>query len=115
MEIRLIVIRTPDPEKLAAFYILLGLTFEYHQHGKSPFHYGASIGATLIEIYPLTKSQPAPDSNLRLGFAIDDFEDRIASLRQRAVTFATEPTQTEFGYLAVVVDPDGRKIELYKQ
>lgn len=115
MELRLIVIRTPDPQRLADFYALLGLTFEYHQHGNSPFHYGATVSTALLEIYPLTKSQPEPDKHLRLGFSIDDFEHRIAGLKQQQVPFATEPLQTEFGYMAVIIDPDGRKIELYKQ
>lgn len=30
MQLRLLVIRTPDMPKLADFYSLLGLTFEYH-------------------------------------------------------------------------------------
>ncbi|WP_276484616.1 VOC family protein [Paraflavitalea pollutisoli] len=114
MELRLIVIRTPNPQQLADFYTQLGLVFDYHQHGNSPYHYGASIGQTLIEIYPLTKSQTEADKNLRLGFAMEQFDDRIAVLKEKLVPFATEPVQTEFGYMAVVIDPDGRKVELYK-
>lgn len=114
MKLRLIVIRTLDPKRLVAFYTQLGLSFEYHQHGTSPYHYGAKVGATLLEIYPLTKSQAEPDKHLRLGFSIDDFEMRIATLKNRQVQFAAEPAETEFGYMAVVVDPDGRKVELYK-
>ncbi len=39
MELRLLVLRTPDMLQLSNFYTLLGLKFEYHQHGNSPFHY----------------------------------------------------------------------------
>ncbi len=57
MELKLIVIRTSDPERLASFYSLLGLVFDYHKHGNSPFHYGATIGQTVLEIYPLAKTR----------------------------------------------------------
>ena len=81
MDLRLIVLRTSDPKRLADFYSLLGLTFDYHKHGNSPFHYGASIGELVLEIYPLTKSQTEPDKHLRLGFGIDDFDETIKSLK----------------------------------
>jgi lactoylglutathione lyase len=115
MDIRLIVLRTGDTKRLADFYSLLGLTFEYHKHGKSPFHYSATIGQTVLEIYPLTKSQTESDKNLRLGFGIDNFDDTIRKLKQLDVRFSLEPTQTDFGFMTVIADPDDRKIELYKK
>ncbi|KFF02674.1 VOC family protein [Flavobacterium reichenbachii] len=114
MELRLLVLRSSDPEKLAAFYTLLGLVFDYHKHGNSPFHYGASIGKTILEIYPLTKSQTEPDQNLRLGFGIDNFDEIIQNLKDLEVNFLFEPAKTDFGYMTVISDPDGRKVELYK-
>lgn len=114
MEIRLIVIRTNDQKRLADFYCLLGLTFDYHKHGNSPMHYSATIGQTVLEIYPLTKSQIEADKNLRLGFGIDNFEDTILTLKNSHIEF-TEPTATDFGFLTIITDPDGRKIELYKK
>lgn len=114
MDIRLLVLRTSDPKKLADFYGLFGLYFEYHKHGNSPFHYSTTIGKTVLEIYPLTKNQAEADRNLRLGFGIDDFEETILKLQKSDIKFSLEPTQTNFGYMAIICDPDGRKIELYK-
>ena len=37
----------------------------------------AKTGNFVLEIYPLTKSQTEADKNLRLGFAIDNFEEKI--------------------------------------
>lgn len=115
MDIRLLVLRTKEIETLSNFYSLLGLNFEYHQHGKSPFHYSASIGQTILEIYPLTKGQIEADSSLRIGFGIDQFDKIIEQLKKAEVLFIAEPLQTEFGYMAVIADPDGRKIELHKK
>ncbi len=114
MQIKLIVIRTNEPEKLANFYSLLGLVFEYHQHGNSPFHYSAVIGETVLEIYPLAKNQTEPDKHLRLGFTVDNFEQILEKLRQNEVIFSA-PTNTAFGFLTLASDPDGRKIEIYRK
>jgi len=115
MDIRLLVLRTADIKQLAEFYSLLGLAFEYHKHGNSPYHYSASIKQTIIEIYPLAKNQFQPDENLRLGFSIDNFDEIIQRLKELNVPFVAEPFETEFGLMAIVSDPAKRKIELYKK
>jgi lactoylglutathione lyase len=115
MDIRLIVLRTDNMQQLADFYSLFGLTFDYHKHGNSPLHYSATIGQTVLEIYPLTKSQTEPDKNLRLGFGIDNFDETIQKLKSLDISFSSEPTQNDFGFMAIISDPDGRKIELYKK
>lgn len=115
MDFKLIVIRTGNIQQLAAFYTLLGLTFDYHQHPNTPYHYATTIGPTVLEIYPLAKDQVAADNHVRLGFSLDHFNDTIALLKDNRVPFIREPMQTEFGYACVVADPDGRKIELYKK
>lgn len=115
MDINLLVLRSGDPKKLAGFYNLLGLTFEYHKHGNSPYHYSALIGQSALEIYPLSKNQTEPDKYLRLGFNIDNFETIMEKLKESHIQFSSEPTQTDFGFMAVVSDPDGRKVELYRK
>ncbi|MBO9199567.1 MULTISPECIES: VOC family protein [Niastella] len=115
MELRLLVIRSSEIARLADFYTLLGLTFEYHKHGKSPYHYSASIGHTTLEIYPLAKGQTEADKELRLGFALDDFDNAVITLKDRGVEFVSEPMQTDYGFMAIIKDPDGRRVELYKK
>ncbi len=114
MEIRLIVIRTSDTQRLADFYSMLGLTFASHRHGSSPTHYSATIGKAVLEIYPLAQQQNEVDKNLRLGFSMDDFDQTIKALKEFQVEFAVEPMQTVDGFMTVICDPDGRKIELYR-
>jgi lactoylglutathione lyase len=114
--LQLMVIRTPDMQALHEFYKRLGFHFDYHQHGPSlPYHYSTTIGALVFEIYPLAKGQTEADQHLRLGFEIERFDDVIAELKQEAVPFISEAIQTHFGFMAVVQDPDGRKVALYKK
>ncbi|MEO7214026.1 VOC family protein [Mucilaginibacter sp.] len=114
MQIKLLVIRTPDQKRLAEFYSLLGLQFDYHKHGNSPYHYGTTINGTVLEIYPLAKSQPEPDKHLRLGLSIENFDTIIDTLKDIGIEFIAQPMQTDFGYMAIICDPDGRKVEIYK-
>ncbi|MCU0392586.1 MAG: glyoxalase/bleomycin resistance/extradiol dioxygenase family protein [Thermoflexibacter sp.] len=114
MELRLLVIRANEPERITNFFGILGVTFDYHKHGNSPLHYSATLGQVILEIYPLAKNQIETDKNLRLGFKIDNFDEVIEKLRKNEITFLSEPKQTDFGYMVVIEDPEGRKIELYK-
>ena len=114
MELSLLVIRTGDIARPADFYRLLGLEFEYHKHERSPYHYSATIGNTVLEIYPLARGQAEPDKELRLGFLLDNFDSVIGILREHQASFVSEPMHTAYGFSAIVKDPDGRKIELYK-
>ncbi|TDW96385.1 VOC family protein [Dinghuibacter silviterrae] len=115
MNLTLLVIRSAIPEQLAEFYTLFGLTFDYHRHGNSPYHYSAHIGPTLLEIYPLLKGQEKADTSIRLGFAINEFEQTVADLTLLGATIHQPAVETEWGLMAIVGDPEGRKIELYKE
>lgn len=115
MHLSLLVIRSKNMEQLIGFYSLLGLSFDYHRHGNSPLHYSGMVGKTLLEIYPLAKDQEQTDKYLRLGFGIENFEETILKLKASKILFLSEPMQTEFGYMTIVSDPDGRKTELYKK
>jgi len=84
---------------------------KYHNHGKSPYHYSAKAEGIVIEIYPLVKDQPFADKNLRLGFNVDNFDEVIILLKDCIVS---STVQTEWGFISVVKDPDGRKVEIYK-
>jgi lactoylglutathione lyase len=53
--------------------------------------------------------------NLRLGFGIDNFDQIVLVLKELNVPFSLEPTQTDFGFMAIISDSDERKIELYKK
>lgn len=112
LSLNLLVIRSAIPAELAAFYTQLGLQFDYHQHGKGPWHYAATIGGLTLEIYPLKRSQKTADTHLRLGFTVADIAAVMEVLQTDVLT---EPTITEWGLRAVVVDPEGRRVELVQQ
>ena len=46
--INLLVVRTENPELLKNQYEFLGFEFNYHQHGKGPFHYSSNINGFIF-------------------------------------------------------------------
>jgi lactoylglutathione lyase len=63
----------------------------------------------------MAKGQEQPDIALRLGIAVDSFDDVIDKLNPINTTFHQLPAPTEWGVMAIISDPEGRKIELYKK
>ena len=106
--VSLIVLRCLDLERSRRFYEALGLTLRPEQHGVGPRHYSAVVGETVVELYP---QGDATTSGLRLGFLIQDLPAVLAAIAHgdgnvmRADVNAQPPS-------ALVVDPDGHKIEL---
>ena len=112
MKINLIVIKTHQIERIKNFYEQLGMNFVYHQHANGPKHYSTEIEKVVFEIYPLNGIESDGLSSLRLGFDILNLDKLISKLVEKNVKLIAKAKNTEWGYVAVIEDPDGRKIEL---
>ena len=115
MKINLVVLKTYRPDDLASFYEQLGIKFENHKHGNGPQHYAAEIDNVVFEIYPLPKDKQQADDTVRLGFTVNDLDSTIERLRNAGGKIVKEAGMTEWGYVSIVEDLDGRKIELKEQ
>ena len=103
MNLKLIVLRCANIEKSNEFYNALGFEFMKEQHGAGPKHYSAESNGLVLELYP---SKETVKDNLRLGFEISTIPNFFKIIDEYAFNDAK---------VLVVLDPDGRKIELYKQ
>lgn len=112
MQLNLVVIRALLPEVTMSFYESLGLRFTLHRHGKGPLHYAAENDGFTFEIYPLARGQQFPDTTLRLGFEVHNLDELVEKLRKAGTEITQPPRESEWGYRAVVKDPDGKKVEL---
>ncbi len=112
VRLNLVVLYSPDIERLRAFYALLGLEFEREQHGRGPEHYAAELGEAVLEIYPQADTSPGDVSAVRLGFDVAWIDAVLDPLLSAGGTLVTAPQETQRGIVAVVRDPDGRKVEL---
>jgi predicted enzyme related to lactoylglutathione lyase len=112
MKINLVVLKTSMPDDLAKFYGQFGIKFENHRHGNGPLHYAAQLNELVFEIYPLPKDKQKADDTLRLGFTVDNLDEIIKRLKSSGGKIIKEPGVTEWGYISIIEDIDGRKIEL---
>ena len=71
--LNLVVIRSPDIDKSAAFYSALGITFSKHSHGTGPEHYASEGEGVTLEIYPETDTASAT-TGTRIGFKVRDLD-----------------------------------------
>ena len=107
----LLVLYSRDPERLAAFYERLGLTFLRHRHGVGAEHHAAEMGGGFVfEIYPAKPDEA--ETRVRLGLRTASVDRAVAELAAQGVIIVSKPRDSEWGRRAVVADPDGNRVEL---
>ncbi len=110
--LNLVVLRVSDLDRAALFYGALGLIFEKHAHGTGPVHLACEMPNMVFELYLAIPTQPVTSST-RIGFSSDDVDLAIASVSViPEVKLLSAPQDSEWGRRAVVVDPDGHRVEL---
>lgn len=107
----LTVIRSTDIERAARFYRALGLTLSLHSHGGGPAHYAHERDGHTFEIYPLADGAQATSST-RIGFAVALIDETIVELLSAGGRLVQSPSDSPWGRRAIVMDPDGHRVEL---
>ena|SRR5215471_16264011 len=110
-----LVIRTNRLDACAQFYWELGLTLTQERHGDGPLHYSARSGDVLLEFYPAGSKGDLIGEGMMIGFHVADLDDTLSRLRSGNAPLVKAPEDTRWGRRAVVVDPDGRKVEIYER
>ncbi len=117
MSLDLIVLRCGDLEAARAFYAAVGLRLVEEKHGEGPRHYACQFGETVFELYPAkpgTTPDRQPVDPARLGFRVDALDPVLAAVGALGAPVKQFPTTAGRERKAVVVDPDGRAIELHE-
>jgi len=104
MQISLLVIRCKNIEKNKIFYESLGLLFQKEKHGDGLEHYSCEDNHVVFELY--SNAGVSPNDNVRLGFKVKNLDEIIKNLEiDSSYEFSGKRVY-------IVVDPDGRKVEL---
>jgi len=109
--LNLVVLRSANIRRSAAFYMCLGLQFVQHRHGNGLEHFSAELPGTVFELYPLS-SDSQPTLGTRIGFRVPSVDTALAALSDYPGAVLTPARDSEWGRRAVVVDPDGHRVEL---
>ena len=106
----LLVIRAADIRETASFYEALGMRFHSERHGSSAEHLASQIGDFIFEIYPLAGNTSTTAT--RIGFTVDSLDDAVNCAAAVHGKVITKPAQSAWGRRAVLMDPEGHKVEL---
>jgi len=111
ISLNLVVLKSADIARAAAFYRRLGLEFSLHRHSSGPEHFAAELPGGVFELYPLL---PDSQSTLgtRIGFCVPSVDGALAALSEYPEAVLTPAKDSEWGRRAVISDPDGHRIEL---
>lgn len=109
--LNLVVLRSRDLARAVGFYTALGLTFAPHRHGSGSDHFAAEFGGVVFELYPLA-ADGVPTGATRIGFRVSSLEEVMTRLAAFPGCVLSVPKDSEWGRRAVVVDPDGHRVEL---
>ena len=139
VRLNLVVLRAEEPERLAAFYSALGLSFGQHRHGAGPEHWASEKDGMVFEIYPASPKNPTtsgvrlgfavelsarrcssvkaspknrPTAGVRLGFAVEDVAGALDRLVAAGAVVISGVAESPWGVRAVIQDPEGHKVEL---
>lgn len=110
-------IASPDPERLAHWYVdCLGFTINYQSKNSRTVFVRTPEGS-MIEIIEASSPAGEPaklnDAGLRhLALKVADFPDACRRLQEKGVTFLTEPVQKGGNSTVFFRDPDGNILHL---
>jgi lactoylglutathione lyase len=110
----LVVIRSGDLERSVLFYRTLGLEFVKHRHGAGAEHFACELGQAVFEIYPRSNDTDSTSAT-RIGFRVPSVDDAVTRLEELGVQIISPPQESPWGRRAVVIDPDGHKVELTRE
>jgi predicted enzyme related to lactoylglutathione lyase len=108
--LNLVVIRSADLERAARFYGALGVRLSRERHGTGPEHLAGTTGAVVLEVYP--RGSGGDTLGVRLGFRVASLSTVLADVQAAGGSLLSPPQHSPWGVRAVVVDPDGHRVEL---
>ncbi len=110
MKLNLVVIKATDLTASVEFYKSLGMMFIEEQHGNGPVHYSCDVDGIIFEIYPGNNENE--QRNVRLGFQVEELDELVARLETSGIQIQSHPKESPWGKRAIIVDPDGNRVEL---
>jgi catechol 2,3-dioxygenase-like lactoylglutathione lyase family enzyme len=111
----LLVLRAQELRPVCEFYSALGLHFVREQHGNGPVHYAATLGTSVLEIYPLRLGEPIPDGGMRLGFSVPSLEAAVIALCAARGSLQQAPWTTNGERHALLEGPEGHSVEIIER
>lgn len=100
-----------DLSSSVRFYRALGLDLKETRHG-GPVHFACALSGVHFALYPDDGTEQTLQGRNQLGFMVSNLDSVLSSLKTVGARVISPPQPKPWGITAVVLDPDGRKLEL---
>jgi hypothetical protein len=107
-----ITLNTPQPDLLLRFYGLLGFQFVKTLINKGSQSWSGQSDDLNLEIFNINESFSEKIPGVQLSFRVQGLEKLVSQFRALNAQIMVEPMSLSSGLMAIVIDPDGRSIEL---
>ena len=106
----LIMVVVKDMKRSVAFYRdVLGLKLQF----ESPEWTQLDAGNIGVGLHAASdKLHPDHTNAVQIGFYVPDIQKAVSDLRGKGAHIVKEPVKEQFGWLAILADPDGYHIQL---
>ena len=114
--INAVILKTNRLEATVSFYRHLGITLTEEKHGDGPIHFTCKIQGAHFGVYehgPWTKEERrAIGQETMIGFEVESISEALSNFTKEELRVMIEPEEVEWGKRCVLLDPDGRPVEL---
>ena len=107
-----ITLNSAQPDLLLRFYTVLGFKFSQKAVDKGTQAWLGHLGDLSIEVFSIKESFSQKTAGVQMSFHVKALEDLIKQFRNLKIEIMIEPLEVQSGLMAIVIDPDGRSIEL---
>ncbi len=107
-----ITLNTAQPDLLLSFYELLGFQFNQKAVDKGSHAWNGQLGDINLEIFNIKESFSNKIPGVQMSFEVKAIEDLVKKFRLLNAQIMIEPMETKTGFMSIVMDPDGRSVEL---
>ncbi|MEM7248584.1 MAG: VOC family protein [Acidobacteriota bacterium] len=117
-EVGALILFASDLDRTLAFYRALGMPLEAESHDSGPVHHAGELGPVHVAIFegePDEATAHRHAGSTMVGFAVDSVDAAVDALRNLGAEITQEPADYPWGRRALVVDPDGRTVELFER
>ena len=113
-----LVLFTGRLREVVAFYRGIGVPLEAEDHGDGATHYACEVGSTHFAVFEAALGQAlahGSGGSMFFGLSVVSARDAVDAAKAQGGAVVESPTEYPWGTRALVLDPDGRTVELFER
>jgi lactoylglutathione lyase len=110
-----ITLNSSQPDLLLRFYSLLGFQFSQKSIDKGSRAWQGQLGDVSLEVFGILETYSNKVPGVQMSFNVKGLDSLVAQFRMLNAQIMMEPLDLKTGKMAIVMDPDGRSVELIQE